>query len=275
MVRIATALISLSLVLCTFSPASAQSVSSLVEGNNNGVVTSDPQGPSSTVVTSSLSFPGSATIDFSQDGFGEAVQRPDGVGAVLVDALFANGQPGNSALAQTTWTETATNLSGVPTAYTFDFLITPASLRIGDFAGLEETDIQRPDVSFLATIRVDGVPVFVAGANLIGGSVSHVLNETGTSLSPTFVGGGTVFGYDFQGFADTLDLGAVAPGASITVEYEMIARVDTPGFEAGGRAQLGDPFDLDGTPGFSGSLTPGGPVSNESSSWGRIKSLYR
>jgi hypothetical protein len=171
-------------------------------------------------------------------------------------------------------TETATNNGGVPINYTFDFLITPRSLRIADFAGLEETDVFRPDVSFLATIRVDGAPVLVAGANLIGGFVSHVLNETGTSLSPIFVGSGSVFGYDFQGHADALDLGIVAVGASITVEYEMIVRVDTPGFEAGGRAQLGDPFDLGGTPGFNGGLAPGGAVPTGVSTWGRIKRLY-
>ena len=274
MVRLAIAVIPAILAVLVTSQSSAQSVSSLVEGNNNGVVTSDPQGPSSSTVSSSLTFTGPFSVDFSQDGFGNAVQRPDGVGAVLVDAVFANGQSGNFVIARTTWTETATNNGGVPINYTFDFLITPPSLRIADFAGLEETDVFRPDVSFLATIRVDGAPVFVAGANLIGGFVSHVLNETGTSLSPIFVGSGSVFGYDFQGYADGLDLGVVAAGASITVEYEMIVRVDTPGFEAGGRAQLGDPFDLDGTPGFSGGLAPGGAVPTGASTWGRIKRLY-
>ena len=100
-----TALVALLVSVCalTASAATAQTVTSLVEGNNRGVVTSDPQGPSAATVTSYLSFSGPATIDFSEDGFGRAVQSPDGSGAVLVDAVFANGQTGNYVEARTTW----------------------------------------------------------------------------------------------------------------------------------------------------------------------------
>ena len=253
----------------------AQTVTSNVEGNDGGVFTSDPQGPSGSAVSSALSFAGAATLDFSGTGFGKADQRPDGVGAVLTDALFANGQTGNYVESRTKWTETVTNSTGTSTNYTFDFFITPPSLRIGDYAGLEDTDPSRPDVSYLVTIRANGVTVFESGANLIGGSVSHVLNETGISLGPSAVGSGSVFGYNFLPYADALTLGPVAAGGTLTVEYEMVVRVDTPGFEAGGRAQIGDPFDLDGAPGFSGTLSPGGPVPTEETTWGRVKSLYR
>lgn len=256
------------------SSALAQTVTSLVEGNNAGVVTSDPDGPSASAVSSGLSFSGTATIDFSGDGFGRAVQDPDGSGAVLVDALFANGQTGNFVEARTSWTSTATNGAAGPVDYSFDFVLTPPALRIADFAGLSETSFPRPDVFFSAVIRVDGVVAFEAEAHLIGGFVSHVLNESGTGLNPVPAGAGSVFGYDFSGLASTLDLGAVASGASVTVEYEMVARVDTGGNEAGGRAQFGDPFDLSGTPGFSGALGPSGTVAVGSSSWGQIKSQY-
>ena len=113
-----------------------------------------------------------------------------------------------------------------------------------------------------------------ASANLIGGFVSHVLVEGGTSLSPTFVPGSSIFGYDFQPYADVLNLGSFNPGETVTVEYEMRVSVDTPGFEAGGRAQIGDPFDLDGTPGFSGTFIGNGVVATESRSWGEVKSLF-
>jgi hypothetical protein len=83
-----------------------------------------------------------------------------------------------------------------------------------------------------------------------------------------------VFGYDFQSYTDMINLGPVVAGGTMTVEYEMVVRVDTPGFEAGGRAQIGDPFDLDGSPGFSGTLLTGGPVPTEETTWGRVKSLY-
>jgi hypothetical protein len=263
------------LALGSVTAAGAQTCSSHVEGVNGGVLTSDPQGPSAAAVSSSLSFPGSASIDFSTDGFGEAVQRPDGVGAVLADALFANGQLGNYVEARTTWTKTATNTSASPISYVFDFFITPPSLRIADFARLPDASMNQVEVSFQATIRANGVVVFQAGAHLAGGDLSHVLTETGTSLSPTYILAGSAFGYDFSSHADVLNLGVVGPGGTMTVEYEMIARVDTPGFETGGQAKIGDPFDLDGTPGFTGSLDEDVPLPVEKVSWGRVKNVYR
>ena len=257
----------------SLTAAFAQTVSSTVEGLNGGVFTSDPQGPSANAVNSGLTFASTSTIDFAATGFGEANQRPDGKGAVLADALFANGQTGNYVEARTTWTDTATNNSAGPVAYVFDFLITPASLRIADFAGLPDVANNAPDVSFRATIRANGSVVFEAEAHLIGGDVSHVLNEAGTSLSPSFVAG-SIFGYDFQSHSEVLDLGTVASGDSMVVEYEMVARVDTPGFEAGGRAQIGDPFNLEGNPGFSGTLMENSTVAIEATTWSLIKGLY-
>jgi len=274
MTRFVTAALVGFLATVNGTATSAQTVFSTVEGVNGGVFTSDPQGPSGSAVNSGLSFAGSASLDFSVDGFGEAVQRPDGVGAVLADALFANGQTGNYVEARTSWTDTATNTSGGPIDYVFNFLITPPSLRIGDYAGISDTSPQRPDISFHVTISANNVVVFEAEAHLIGGDVSHVLNETGTSLTPSFVAG-SEFGYDFQAYSDILNLGTVANNSSITVVYEMVARVDTPGYEVGGRAQIGDPFDLDGTPGFSGTLMPDTTVAIENSTWGQIKSQYR
>jgi hypothetical protein len=269
-------LAAMTIVTCLLlaAPASAQTVTTLVEGNDGGLVSSDPQGPLGTTVTSGIDFPGAFTVDFGRDGFGRAVQEPGGVGAVVADAIWANGLPGNYVVARSHWTDTATNAGSSPASYSFDFLIAPPELRIADFAGLEETDPQRPEVQFSAKITVNGVVLFEATAQLVGGSVSHALNETGTSLSPVFTGGGSVFGYDFSGYSDTLDLGSVAPGGSVIVEYEMIARVDTPGFEAGGRSNFGDPFNLGGAPGFSGAITPGGPVPTTERSFGQIKKQF-
>ena len=256
-------------------PVHAATVFSTVEANIDGVLSSDPKGPSSANVFSSLDFPDAGSLDFSDIGKGRASLRPDGAGAVYVEALFASGGTQNTVTARATWTESDTNNSAVPVAYDFQYLITPGSLRIGDYAGLEETDPSKPVISYQITIRANLVPVFSSSATLSGGFVSHLLIESGTSLNPSFVGGGSIFGYDFQSRADTIDLGFVGPGETITVEYEMIARVDTPGFEAGGLAQIGDPFDLDGSPGFEGALRANGAVSTEGSSWGQVKSLFK
>lgn len=261
-------------VVAGVAPLRAQTVTSHVEGNNGGTVTTDTQGPSAGPVTSSLDFPGTSTLDFSADGFGEATQNPSGVGAVAVDVYFVNGQTGNYVEARTTWTSFATNETGGPVNYVFDFSITPASLRIRDDAGLPDAANNAPDASFLITIRANSAIVFTAGANLFGGDRSHTLTETGTSLSPSFVAG-SIFGYDFAAYGDILSLGNVANGATIDVEYEMVVRVGTPGFEAGGSAQIGDPFDLSGIPGFVGVLRPDAPVATSSRTWGGIKAAYK
>lgn len=269
----------LGLAILWSSVSHAQTVTSFVESDVAGTTTTDSQGPSATTVSSSLTVPQAGTLDFSDDGFGQATQRPSGVGGVISEALFANGGNLNSVVSRTTWSDTETNNSGAPTSYEFQYLITPARLRIGDFAGLEETDPTVPEISFEIVIRANGVAVFTAGATLRGGFVSHELIETGTSLNPSLTPNPlppftSVFGYDFGSRADTIDLGSVDDGQSITVEYEMTATVFTPGFEAGGLAAIGDPFDLDGNPGFTGMIIPGGPVATEDSSWGEVKSLY-
>ncbi len=273
--RFATIALAGLLVVFTAGGVDAQTVSAHVEGNNSGTFTSNPQGPSAAEVSSYLEFPGAAIVGFGRDAFGLATQRPTGVGGVVADAVWASGGTGNYVESRTLWTHSATNTGSTVTEFVFTFLVHPSQLRIADYAGLEETDPQRPDISFSLTIRANSVVIWNADAELIGGSVSHVLNESGTSLSPTPVGGGSIFGYDFASYGDMLSLGFFNPGETVTVEYEMIARVDSPGYECGGRAAVGDPFDLDGTPGFEGTITPGGPIPVRETSWGKIKELYR
>jgi hypothetical protein len=264
----------LSLAFLLPSAVEAQTVSATVDADLNGVPSSDSQSSSSEPVSASLGIPGAANLDFSGDGAAIASQRPDGVGAVFVEALLANGTPSNVISSQTTWSSSDTNNLGGAVAYEFSYTITPAKLWIGDFAGLTENHFPRPTVSYSLVIRANSLVVFQSSATLTGGFNSHLLTEGGTSLNPTFAGGGSVFGYDFQSRSDTIDLGLVGPGESITVEYEMTATVSTGGNEAGGLATIGDPFDLDGSPGFSGSLLADGVVAVESRSWAGLKSLY-
>lgn len=53
-------------------------------------------------------------------------------------------------------------------------------------------------------------------------------------------------GYDIAGYDGLVSLPAIAPYGELTLYYDMLARVDG-AYEAGGRAALGDPFDLVGT----------------------------
>jgi len=269
--------IALASTLFLLGPASveAQSVSATVDADLNGALSSDSQSTTNGPVSASMDFPDAGRLDFSGIGQALASQRPDGVGAVFVEALFANGTPQNIISSRTTWSDSDTNNLGSPVAYEFQYTITPGRLRIGDYAGLTENHFPRPAISYQLVIRANSLVVFQSSATLTGGSRSHLLTETGTSLNPSLVGAGSVFGYDFQSRSDTIDLGMVGPGETITVEYEMIATVSTGGNEAGGLAEIGDPFNLDSSPGFSGSIHANGAVAIESRSWADVKNRYK
>ena len=214
--------------------------------------------------------------DFARAGYGRAAQNLDGVGAVSCEGAFANGDPTNSILSNTLWTTSATNTTAGPVNYVFNFLIAPPALRLADYAGADALTPNAPDVTFILEIRSNGTPVFHAEASLVGGVNGHALSETGTTLNPVFATGITsaVFGYDFDSVTDIIDLGIFNPGETVTVEYQMTASVVSGGFELGGRAAVGDPFDLSGTPGFTGALVPNNPVPVEDKSFGQVKAQY-
>ncbi len=269
------------LALVSAGAAQAQTVSSNVEGTVAGVFSNDPKGPTgSGPVNSFLDFADGFDFDFEDPAFGSAVQRLDGVGAVVAEGLFADGQPGpNVIVASTTWSESVTNNTAGPASYSFTFFITPAELWIGDYAGASASNPLAPQANFDLSITVNGQVVFEAGAELRGGFNGHVLTESGTSLNPALTPDPlppftAIFGYIFDSYIDVLSLGTFNPGETVTVEYQMQASVSAPGFETGARAQVGDPFDLDGTPGFTGSIIPDSPVATTQSSWGQLKDLY-
>lgn len=263
------------ITLAAATAAVAQSVSSSVDANVAGVITSDTTALTSVADAQSALNPlGSASLDFARDGFGRAAQNRNGIGAVTVEAVFANADPNNSVVAHTLWTDSATNNTTGPVVYEFTYLIAPAQLRLADYAGASAGSPGAPDASFDLVIRSNGVVVFSSSASMVGGFNGHSFTETGTSLNPVFVPGSSVFGYDFDSAVGTINLGSFAPGQTVTVEYEMTASVVTAGFELGGRAAVGDPFDLSGTPGFTGTFIANGVVAVENESVGQLKSRY-
>jgi hypothetical protein len=275
-----TVLIALLTLVAFTTAATAQTVSSTVEANLAGVITTDAQGPTNaTDVQSFLSPAGVGNLDFTRDGFGRAAQNRNGVGAVSVEAVFANADPTNSIVSNTLWTDSATNNSAVPVVYEFSYLIAPPELRLADFAGANAAMVGAPNASFDLEIRSNGVVVFSATASLVGGFNGHSLTETGTSLNPQLTPNPlppltNIFGYDFDSAVGTINLGTFNPGQTVTVEYEMTASVVSAGFELGGRAAVGDPFDLSGTPGFTGTFLAAGVVAVEESSFGKVKAQY-
>jgi hypothetical protein len=214
-------------------------------------------------------------MDLGRQGYGHAVQNRDGVGAVSCEGVFSNADPSNSIVSHTYWTDSATNTTASPITYEFSYEIAPPRLRLYDHTGVSDATAGAPEVSFVLEIRANGVVVFSSSATMVGGTAGHNLTESGSSLNPVAVSiSPYIFGYDFDPSIGTINLGSFNPGESVTVEYEMTTSMSTAGVETGGRAAVGDPFDLGGSPGFSGTFTGNGTVPTTETSFGGIKASY-
>ncbi len=164
--------------------------------------------------------------------------------ALSADATFYNGGSAvQSITSRTTWQESP--LVSGPNAITL--FIKPGELTFSDFAGVGLT-APTIEVSYLIELKLNGARVFYSEAMLRGGRVAHTLTESGTDLGGTFFADSSfpsnVRGYRFDPYTATIPLGVLTTADS--VEYIMEARVSGPGFETGGRATIGDPFDLTG-----------------------------
>ena len=175
--------------------------------------------------------------------------------ALTADATFYRGG-GNlqSITSRTTWRDSP--VAAGPNAITL--FIKPGELTFSDFAGM---GLAAPaiEASYLIELTLNGVPVFSSQAALRGGVIEHTLTESGTDLGGTFFRDAVyefnVRGYRFDPYITTIALGVLA--ITDVVEYILQARVSGPGFETGGRAIIGDPFDLAGE---GSSIRFAGPV---------------
>lgn len=165
--------------------------------------------------------------------------------ALVADGVFFTGGTSRSTLtALTTWEDSPT--SDGPTS--ISLLIKPGQLALADFAGLSTTSTTPIDVRFKIELTVVGnsTPFFFSEAILLGGKNGSTLTQNGSDLGaspfadvdfPT-----DVKGYDFAGLFTTVALGNLT--TSDVVRYTMEVSASGPGFETGGRAFIGDPFDL-------------------------------
>ncbi|MEO8122496.1 MAG: PEP-CTERM sorting domain-containing protein [Burkholderiales bacterium] len=162
--------------------------------------------------------------------------------ALSADATFyRGGSTVRSITARTTWQQSP--LAAGPNAIVL--FIKPGELAFSDFAGMGPTP-PTIDVSYWIELRLNGAPVFSSEALLHGGKNGHTLTESGTDLGGTYFADAdfpsNVQGYRFDAYVATIPLGVLS--TTDVVEYIMQARVSGPGFETGGRATIGDPFDL-------------------------------
>jgi len=172
--------------------------------------------------------------------------------SLVADATFFNGSSSFlSVTSRTTWEESP--LVAGPTD--ISLFIKPGELAIVDYASIVFGSPS--SVAFHIELTVNGSVVFFSDADLRGGPTGLVLTENGTDL------GGTPFsqvgapqhvrGYTFDPYFTTLHLGNLT--TSDVVRYTMEATVRGQGFETGGYARIGDPFDLTGN-GSSIAFTP-------------------
>ena len=221
------------------------------------------QDPGDTPVTSSFtdtdtdSDSALASVDESgAAGNANAAATASGAGLISASAdyLAAGGQQEIMASATASWADTINVLFDA--LYTFDFFIPGATLGITDYsAGPQELSAQ-----FGVLISLDGVDVFTATALLEDVLTVDPLNpppliETGTDLGGTYFGGGSNFGYNFDPFNGSVDLGIFDAGDAFTLEYLITTTVIGPGTESGATASVGDPFAVTGTGTYGGGVT--------------------
>ena len=216
--------------------ANAASITTLADANWEGTVISDPQGPANSGSLTSNVSPGGATADAYQD--------VSGVAAVRVDGGSANGQPGNSLKAISTWSETFTNTSGQTQSYDALLSIPQISLFFSG-SGFGSGPGQQRNSYYSIILEIDGVTKFLSSALLRSGNAGHVLSEVGTDLGGIKDPGS--IRYNFAPFSGTVNLGNFAAGDVFTAVYRIEAGIDIPGFEISADASIGDPLTVQGT----------------------------
>lgn len=210
----------------------------------------DPPLTSSVTTTDGASLcgiTGSCTGGANTNANAVASQRNTAFGVfsgLVADATFYSGGSSVSTItSRTTWQESP--LAAGPNSITL--FIKPGELTLVDFASISfhHTTIS---ARYRIELSLNGNVVFFAEATLQGGPSGPVLTESGTDLggtaNPNVDYPNNVFGYRFDPLFTTIALGNLT--TSDVVTYTMEVSVSGPGFETGGYARIGDPFDLTG-----------------------------
>ena len=211
----------------------------------------DPEGPvSSGSILSNVTHSALADSAWSSPGYAKAAANSDGKTAVAIDALGATG--GDWTLSAISHTFDTITVSG-STAYTYDFSVDGPLLEIFDWC-------YGPSMmaGYTMEILVNGSSEWSSWATLQGGNdPGYTLIQGGTDLGATqFSGSG--YGYTFGNYSETLNLGTMT--ADFTIETIIAVATSFPGYECGARALIGDPGNLNNSPGFTGILQTGGPA---------------
>ena len=186
-----------------------------------------------------------------------------GESAARVDGLFYSGIDNNLLEANAKFTEQFTNNSTVDWKFDYGYSLGNPTLMIADYAGMSYLNEPHTNAYFDFEVTIDfgggASTVISSNALLEGGIIDHNLTTGGTDPltgfyfenDPDFP---NVFGYDFTGFSGGLS-SLARPGQTVKITSSITVGLQTPGFETGGSAWIGDPYNVGLDPGMlSGDL---------------------
>lgn len=174
-------------------------------------------------------------------------------GSPFLDRNYLSTNLDLSSNASVLHTAVITNDSSAGQHIDFSFLILSGALGLGYSSNYNDgnTLIQS---GYSADIRVNGVSLWNSAANLT--AVNDWWNGQDLSTSGTALGALTKNGvsYEWGSYAGSLDLGYLAAGSSLTLEYQLSTYVNQYLADAGyahtPEARFDDPFSFSSTPIF-------------------------
>ena len=184
----------------------------------------------------------------------DAFQTASGFNTTQVSGAFANGRPFNYLKARTIWEAGFTVYTGFlpDTEVSIDYVLFPGAvgLTTGSSSAAEA------GVRYYLNSRIVGQVI-----------LSHAAGQTQTTLITTGVFAGQALprtvevrdGLSYEvvrtsAYADTLSLGTYVNLEQDSAKYAMEAWIIVPGYEMGGFAGLGDPFQLRSDPAAAAAL---------------------
>jgi hypothetical protein len=228
------------------------------------------------------SSPFGLSLDGSRSAFAAATTNiTSGIvkTAVAVDGFYQIPPNGGGSFDQQSQTQlelTVTNDLPTPVAFRFGFAVTPPTLILKDYYGVDVDDFDDfntpPLASYFFSVRqLEPSPtdLWFSQANLKGGIFGHRLEELGVDLGGRLIfPADNTFGYEFGPALVQLDPIILGGGAQTKILTTMRTTIFSPiVFGVGGHASIGDPTNLDGSPGFQAfvSTSPLQPIPEPSS----------
>ncbi len=214
--------------------------------------------PASSIVSTVTTTNGSA-MGWADNAIATSSFTEQGYGNVLVDGIMFNPEANDNSypdilFASAVVSDQYMNMSSSPVNISLEYFIDEISLAIGDYAGAEAGIQGSPVVSYSFEIIGNGFLLWYSYAELSGGIISHNLIKSGTELGSTYFltdpSNQNEFGYSFDQFNNTLDLGTLDPGETYEITAFLEVTVATGPFELGGKAGFFDPESV----GFNGTI---------------------